>query len=339
MCRLHLHCLPVRGLEYRYPAAARANPSLGQARKRTGYRYPRDAVPIPGPISVLGRCSIGTLPRRAQTREHSSRVRDAVPVPLPWYRYPAPQNLQFEGFDAKFWGAGYRYQGWVPEPRRVTENGALGYDDIELEMDDYAYLSLCSFVHACEGLYPQAGTPEIANAAQARPCEIGCRNGMPWGRLIPKVGMLTTTGPLGTAQAGLHLCRHMAGLDTHRASFRWVPGHDRDNTEEITKLRDELAIQFEMKNLGELSHFLGLEVEKSSDSFFVSQKHYVSKLVEKFGLKESKSCYTSIDSNMRLRTGDGKALKDPRLYQTLFGSLLYLTITRPDIAYSVSRGS
>nr|CAD1823288.1 unnamed protein product [Ananas comosus var. bracteatus] len=64
-----------------------------------------------------------------------------------------------------------------------------------------ACLPLCSFAHACEGRYLQAGTPEIAIATYARPCGIGRRNGMPWGRLIPRVGMLTTTGPLGTAQA------------------------------------------------------------------------------------------------------------------------------------------
>nr|CAD1842379.1 unnamed protein product [Ananas comosus var. bracteatus] len=65
---------------------------------------------------------------------------------------------------------------------------------LKLEMDFYACLPLCSFVHACEGRFPQAGTPEIAIATHARPCGIGCRNGMPWGRLIPRVGMLTTTG-------------------------------------------------------------------------------------------------------------------------------------------------
>nr|CAD1829418.1 unnamed protein product [Ananas comosus var. bracteatus] len=46
-----------------------------------------------------------------------------------------------------------------------------------------------------KGRSPQAGTPEIAYATQARPCGIGRQNGMPWGRLIPRVGMLTTTGP------------------------------------------------------------------------------------------------------------------------------------------------
>nr|CAD1835661.1 unnamed protein product [Ananas comosus var. bracteatus] len=87
------------------------------------------------------------------------------------------------------------------------------------------------------GRSPQTGTPEIAIATYARSYGIGRRNGMPWGRLIPRVGMLTITGPLGTAQAGLPMgrsceiwnkrliCfRRMAGLDTYRAGFRWVPG-------------------------------------------------------------------------------------------------------------------
>ncbi|XP_020104778.1 uncharacterized protein LOC109721537 [Ananas comosus] len=94
-----------------------------------------------------------------------------------------------------------------------------------------------------------------------------------------------------------------------------------DNTEEISKLRDELSIRFEIKNLDELSHFFGLEVEKGIDYIFVSQKHYDSKLVENFGSKESKSCSIPMDTNMRLRQGDGKAIEDPRLYRTLIDSL------------------
>nr|CAD1822906.1 unnamed protein product [Ananas comosus var. bracteatus] len=79
----------------------------------------------------------------------------------------------------------------------------ITHDDLGLETDRYACMPLCSFAHTCEGRSPQVGTPEIAIATHALPCGIGRRNGMPWGRLIPSVGMLTTTGPLGTAQAGL----------------------------------------------------------------------------------------------------------------------------------------
>nr|CAD1820153.1 unnamed protein product [Ananas comosus var. bracteatus] len=62
----------------------------------------------------------------------------------------------------------------------------IRHDDSGLGTDDHAYLPLCSFAYACEGRFPQTGTPEIANATQARPCWIGRRNRMPWGRLIPR---------------------------------------------------------------------------------------------------------------------------------------------------------
>nr|CAD1833554.1 unnamed protein product [Ananas comosus var. bracteatus] len=124
------------------------------------------------------------------------------------------------------------------------------HDDLRLETGFYACLPLCLFAHACEGRSPQAGTLKIAIATHARLCGIGRRNGMPWGRLISRVGMLTTTGQLGTAQAGLPTSRsyeiwnkwnqfvneqfdkrlirfrRMAGLGTCRTGFRWVPGRD-----------------------------------------------------------------------------------------------------------------
>nr|CAD1823581.1 unnamed protein product [Ananas comosus var. bracteatus] len=81
-------------------------------------------------------------------------------------------------------------------------------------MDDHACLPLCSFAHICEGRSLQAVTPELAYATHACPYQIGCRSGMPCGRLIPRGGMLTNTGPLATMQAGLHLCDRDASSRT-----------------------------------------------------------------------------------------------------------------------------
>nr|CAD1830021.1 unnamed protein product [Ananas comosus var. bracteatus] len=64
-----------------------------------------------------------------------------------------------------------------------------------------ACLPLCSFAHACEGRSLQAGTPEIAIRDTYSPCGIGRRSGLPWARLIPRVEMKTTMGPLGSAPA------------------------------------------------------------------------------------------------------------------------------------------
>jgi hypothetical protein len=108
-----------------------------------------------------------------------------------------------------------------------------------------------------------------------------------------------------------------------------------NNDEEITKLQIELSIRFEMKDLGELSHFLGLEVSSLMGGIFVSQQGYAEKLVGRFGLNRSKWCSTPLDANIKLRCKEGKLLPDPRPYRALVGSLIYLTITRPDIAFSV----
>lgn len=80
-----------------------------------------------------------------------------------------------------------------------------------------------------------------------------------------------------------------------------------------------------MKDLGELSDFLGLEVSSLNGGIFVSQQGYAEKLVGRFGLNQSKLCPTPLDVNIKLRNEEGKLLLDPRPYQALLGSLIYLT--------------
>nr|CAD1839733.1 unnamed protein product [Ananas comosus var. bracteatus] len=91
----------------------------------------------------------------------------------------------------------------ISSPRRLVGTFVGAHEGFrEVTVDRfYACLPLCSFSHACEGRSLQAGTPEIAIATYVRPCGIRRRSGLPWGRLVPRVEMLTTTEPLGMAQA------------------------------------------------------------------------------------------------------------------------------------------
>lgn len=108
-----------------------------------------------------------------------------------------------------------------------------------------------------------------------------------------------------------------------------------NDDEEVVKLRVELSIRFRIKDLGELSHFLSLEVESMKDEIFVSQKSYAKKIVNKFELNQSKRCYIPLDANIKLWHEKWKLLLDLWSYRALVGNLIYLTITRPNIVFLV----
>ena len=57
------------------------------------------------------------------------------------------------------------------------------------------------------------------------------------------------------------------------------------------------------------------------------------------GLQRATSVDTPMELNVKLRKEEGDLLADPSLYKKLVGSLVYLTITRPDISFVVQQVS
>uniref|UniRef100_A0A2N9GXF4 Reverse transcriptase Ty1/copia-type domain-containing protein n=1 Tax=Fagus sylvatica TaxID=28930 RepID=A0A2N9GXF4_FAGSY len=108
-----------------------------------------------------------------------------------------------------------------------------------------------------------------------------------------------------------------------------------DDVQGIQDLKHFLGQHFEMKDLGPLSYFLGLEVSSSSDGYYLTQAKYTSDLISRAGITDSKIVDTPIEYNNRLNTHDGEPLPNATLYRQLVGSLVYLTVTRPDISYAV----
>ena len=108
-----------------------------------------------------------------------------------------------------------------------------------------------------------------------------------------------------------------------------------DDLSGIQELKDFLSQQFEMKDLGHLSYFLCLEITNSTDRLYITQAKYVSKLLSRVELTDSKTVDTSIELNMHLTPSGGKPLSNPSLYRHLVGSLVYLTVTHLDISYAV----
>lgn len=108
-----------------------------------------------------------------------------------------------------------------------------------------------------------------------------------------------------------------------------------DDYDEMGQLKKYLSQQFEIKDLGQLHYFLGIEILRSKKGVFLSQRKYVLDLFEEAGMLGCRPCDTPIDPNCKLGEADGERLLDVGRYQRLVGKLIYLSLTRPDIAYAV----
>ncbi|KAI5327710.1 hypothetical protein L3X38_027106 [Prunus dulcis] len=104
----------------------------------------------------------------------------------------------------------------------------------------------------------------------------------------------------------------------------------------MQSLQKHLASKFEMKSLGDLKYFLGIEVAKSKHGIFLSQRKYILDLLAETGMLDCKPIDTLGEQNHKLGLYHNQVPIDNERYQRLMGKLIYLAHTRPDIAYAVS---
>nr|GEY69533.1 hypothetical protein [Tanacetum cinerariifolium] len=93
--------------------------------------------------------------------------------------------------------------------------------------------------------------------------------------------------------------------------------------------------KFQMRVMGELNFFLGLQVLQKKDGIFLSQDKYVGDILKKFGYSNVRSANTPMDKeNPWGKDGTSKDV-DLHLYRSMIGSLMYITASRPDIMFAV----
>jgi hypothetical protein len=98
---------------------------------------------------------------------------------------------------------------------------------------------------------------------------------------------------------------------------------------------EEMKQEFEMSMIGELTYFMGLQVKQTSEGIFISQAKYAKYLVKRFGLDGKSHAPTPIRTNVKMSADLTSKQVDPTLYRNMIGNLLYLTVSRPDISFSV----
>ncbi|GJR48970.1 retrovirus-related pol polyprotein from transposon TNT 1-94 [Tanacetum coccineum] len=107
------------------------------------------------------------------------------------------------------------------------------------------------------------------------------------------------------------------------------------NKELCTGFEKLIKDKFQMSSMGELTFFLGLQVQEKEDGIFISQDKYVAEILKKFNYTDVKSASTLVDLEKPLvKDRDGDDV-DVHLYRSMIGSLMYLTASRPDIMFAV----
>ncbi|GJS69830.1 uncharacterized mitochondrial protein-like protein [Tanacetum coccineum] len=91
----------------------------------------------------------------------------------------------------------------------------------------------------------------------------------------------------------------------------------------------------EFPTIGEITFFLGLQVQQKEDEIFISQDKYVAKILKKFDFATVKIASTPMEPNKALVKDEEADNVDVHLYRSMIGSLMYLTASRPDITFVV----
>jgi len=94
----------------------------------------------------------------------------------------------------------------------------------------------------------------------------------------------------------------------------------------IKRFKLYLSTCFNMKDLGVLKYFLGIEVARNSTGVFLCQRKYVLDIISEAGLLGAKPAVTPLEQNHRLSLADGELLSNPEKYRRLVGRLIYLFV-------------
>jgi len=108
-----------------------------------------------------------------------------------------------------------------------------------------------------------------------------------------------------------------------------------DSDADISDLKKLLKQKFEMKDLGELRYFLDIEVIKSPKGIWLLQRQYALNKFSEYGMTGCKPISIPLEQNVKLSADEGELVEDTTMYKHIVGSLIYMTITRPDLSYAV----
>lgn len=106
---------------------------------------------------------------------------------------------------------------------------------------------------------------------------------------------------------------------------------------QLENVKRTLAEQFKMKDLGQLKHFRGIDLDFSDGCVKTSQEKYINKILQRFDMSECRIRETPCEQKLEYND-DAVKMTHIKMYREVMGSLVYLTTcTRLDLSFVVSR--
>lgn len=109
---------------------------------------------------------------------------------------------------------------------------------------------------------------------------------------------------------------------------------------EMIFIKKMMSNEFELKDLGDVSNFMGLEVnrDRNKNILTISQSKYANEILSRFDMADCKPRSIPIETNLDFDVNDESVTNHP--YRELLGSLMYLMLgSRPDLSYSINKMS
>ncbi|KAI0498152.1 hypothetical protein KFK09_021393 [Dendrobium nobile] len=108
-----------------------------------------------------------------------------------------------------------------------------------------------------------------------------------------------------------------------------------NSSSDIKRLLENLHSRFQMRELGSLSQFLGIQSTTTATGVILHQKLYAQRILERAGMQNAKPVPSPSSCKTIITTKSNEPYENPHMYRHLLGSLQYLTLTRPDIQFTV----
>jgi hypothetical protein len=103
----------------------------------------------------------------------------------------------------------------------------------------------------------------------------------------------------------------------------------------FAEFKASMKQEFDMTDLGKMKFFLGVEIVQNDEGIYLSQRKYTLEILERFGLENANSVRNPMVPGMKLMKNEDGEQVDMTRYKQMVGSLMYLSVTRPDIMFVV----